>query len=347
MISPKISIIVPVYKVSLYLNQCIQSILAQTYQAIEVILINDGSPDNCGAVCDQYAASNARVRVIHKENAGTSQARNTGLEIATGKYIMFVDGDDWIDPNTCYESIQIAETTGADVVFWSYLREYPDKSLPRKVCLTEKHTFDKQGCFELRRRLVGPVGNELAHPENLDNFSTIWGKLYRRDCIQDIRFVDLTKIGTSEDTLFNIQVFANVCHAEFLDKYFYHYRKDNATSCTTTYKATLLDQWNDLYSMIQNEITGDERLNQALNNRIALNLISLGLNAISSTFSFGSQCKEIKKVLNDPRYKASLVTLDTRPMPIHWSVFFLFAKLNFASGIIILCHMANKLKSKF
>lgn len=347
MISPKISIIVPVYKVPLYLNQCIQSILGQTYQDIEVILIDDGSPDNCGAVCDQYAAIDSRLKVIHQENAGTSQARNTGLEIATGKYILFVDGDDWIDLNTCYESIQLAEATGADVVFWSYMREYPDKSLPRKVCLTENHSFDKQKCFELRRRLVGPLGNELAHPENLDNFSTIWGKLYRRDCIQNVRFVDLKKIGTSEDTLFNIQVFVNVRHAEYLDKYFYHYRKDNVTSCTTTYKADLLDQWTNLYSMIQTEIAGNERLSQALNNRIALNLISLGLNAISSTEPFRSQCKEIKKVLNNSRYKASLVTLDIRPMPIHWTVFFLFAKLKFASGIIILCHIASRLKSKF
>ena len=94
---PKISVIVPVYKAEAYLDRCIESILAQTYTDFELILVNDGSPDNCGAICDEYAEKDPRVRVIHKENGGVSTARNAGLAAATGEFIAFVDPDDWVE----------------------------------------------------------------------------------------------------------------------------------------------------------------------------------------------------------------------------------------------------------
>ena len=92
-----ISVIVPVYNVEPYLRKCVDSILAQSYSNLEVILVDDGSPDGCGAICDEYAAKDARVRVIHKPNGGVSDARNAGLDIMTGDYVAFVDSDDWID----------------------------------------------------------------------------------------------------------------------------------------------------------------------------------------------------------------------------------------------------------
>ena len=94
---PLISIIVPVYKVEKYLKRCVDSILTQTYQNMEVILVDDGSPDNCGAICDRYKETDNRVVVIHKKNGGLSDARNAGLDIATGEYIMFIDSDDFVE----------------------------------------------------------------------------------------------------------------------------------------------------------------------------------------------------------------------------------------------------------
>ncbi len=96
---PLISVIVPVYKAEPFFKQCIDSIRQQTYQNLEIILINDGSPDNCGSMCDAFAAEDSRIRVIHKENGGQASARNAGLDIATGEYIGFVDSDDWIEPD--------------------------------------------------------------------------------------------------------------------------------------------------------------------------------------------------------------------------------------------------------
>ena len=133
--SEKISIIIPVYKVEDYLETCIDSILAQTYKNLENILVDDGSPDSCGSICDRYARVDARIRVIHKENAGVARARNDGLDIATGDYISFIDSDDWIAPDT-YECLhRELKKQGADCAVGGCVTvydregklEYPDR----------------------------------------------------------------------------------------------------------------------------------------------------------------------------------------------------------------------------
>ena len=106
-VNPLISIIIPVYKVELYLKQCVESILIQTYLNIEVILVDDGSPDSCPQICDEYARKDYRIKVIHKSNGGLSDARNVGLNIAVGQYVVFVDSDDWIE-NTMVEHLLFA-----------------------------------------------------------------------------------------------------------------------------------------------------------------------------------------------------------------------------------------------
>lgn len=112
----KVSIIVPVYNIENYIRVCVESILAQTYESFELILVDDGSKDNSGILCDEYAAIDSRVKVIHKENGGVSSARNAGLQQAKGKWIMYVDGDDWIDPEMMTEMIAVAERDGADFI---------------------------------------------------------------------------------------------------------------------------------------------------------------------------------------------------------------------------------------
>ena len=108
MSEPKISVIVPVYKVEPYLRKCLDSIVGQTYQNLEIILVDDGSPDGCGAICDEYAAQDKRVRVIHKANGGVSSARNAGLTAATGEWIGWVDSDDWIEPDMYERMLELA-----------------------------------------------------------------------------------------------------------------------------------------------------------------------------------------------------------------------------------------------
>ena len=114
---PLISVIVPVYKVEPYLDRCVQSIVSQTYENLEIILIDDGSPDQCPAMCDSWAERDPRIRVIHKENGGVSSARNEGLKAATGTWLSFVDSDDWLHPQFFEITLMLAEKYAASVPY--------------------------------------------------------------------------------------------------------------------------------------------------------------------------------------------------------------------------------------
>lgn len=122
----KISIIVPIYKVEIYLRKCVDSIVNQTYKNIEILLIDDGSPDNCGIICDEYAKKDERIKVIHKKNGGLSDARNYGIEASSGDYIMFVDSDDYISKDMCEILLKKALENNADIVSCNFKEIYID-----------------------------------------------------------------------------------------------------------------------------------------------------------------------------------------------------------------------------
>ena len=124
----KISVVVPVYNVEEYLDQCVESLVGQTYKNLEVILVDDGSPDNCPAMCDEWAERDNRIKVIHKENGGVSSARNAALDIASGDYIGFVDSDDWIEPDMYEILIKNAKKYDADISRCAGLFDYCDRS---------------------------------------------------------------------------------------------------------------------------------------------------------------------------------------------------------------------------
>ena len=126
-----VSVIIPVYNVEKYLPKCLESVTAQTYANLEIICVNDGSPDNSSAILEEYAKKDGRIIIINQENTGLSGARNTGIRAASGEYIVFVDSDDWIDAETVETAVSKAEN--ADTVMWGYVREFADKSLEKKI----------------------------------------------------------------------------------------------------------------------------------------------------------------------------------------------------------------------
>ena len=169
-----ISIIVPVYKTEKYLNRCIESIVNQSYKELEIILIDDGSPDNCPHICDQWAEKDQRIIVIHKENAGPSVARNVGLDIAKGEYFYFVDSDDYIEPDLCARVLAYFDKNDVDIVTF------------------DAHIVDEEG------RLLGSSENVkdgviscdeallLLMQGKINNYA--WNKMYKRQVFDDIRF---------------------------------------------------------------------------------------------------------------------------------------------------------------
>lgn len=205
-----ISIIVPVYNVEPYIRKCVDSILCQTYRALEIILVDDGSPDNCGAICDEYAVRDSRVKVIHKPNGGLSDARNAGLAVATGAYIGFVDSDDWIAPD----------------MFEYLLRGLIGNDAQISVCgVTNAYQYQFRSNREGKDIVMdaGEALNELFF-DRMENYA--WNKLYLAELWRDIRY----PVGKNfEDILTIYKTFERADRIAVLqeEKYFYRIRPDS------------------------------------------------------------------------------------------------------------------------
>ncbi len=342
---PLVSIVVPVYHVGAYIRQCVDSILGQTYQNIQLILVDDGGDDECPDICNQYALQDARVRVIHQENKGLSGARNSGMEAVTGSYVMFVDSDDWIDLETIDTALRFSEENDLDVVLWSYASEYHDKTILRPL-FGEEPVIWEDG-RTIHRRIVGLIGSELSEPHKADACVTAWGKLYRRGVVENVRFVDTKRIGT-EDALFNIYALKNGHRVGYLPETFSHYRKTNETSLTSGFKAELAYRWETLYQMIEdylNDISAEPEFYSALNNRVCLSMIGIGLNELSNPAGFFTKSKNLRNVLRLPRWETAYRDLCMKYFPLKWKAFFYLCKHKQTELLLLMLYAINGLRS--
>lgn len=221
---PLISVIVPVYKVEDYLPRCVDSLLAQTYDNLEIILVDDGSPDNCGSICDEYALRDPRIRVIHKENGGLSSARNAGIDIAAGDYLGFVDSDDWVVPQAYEWLLGMALEENVKLVCAG---RYDYSSWSQEL---------KTGLCPAKREVIS--GEELARRiflwDNVD--SAAWDKLYHRSLFREIRY----PVGVvSEDLPTTYRIGLNAQRVGMLDKpvYYYFHRDGSITTAAFSPKA--------------------------------------------------------------------------------------------------------------
>lgn len=345
-----ISIIVPVYNNAPYLKQCLDSICGQTYTDLEIIAVNDGSEDDSLKILESYANSDSRIKVINQPNRGVSASRNAGLEVASGHYIMFLDGDDWLDINACEMAVSMSKKYDVDVILWPYCREYEENTKPVYTLGKSAKRWDRNNIAELYKRFVGLDGVQLSEPQKIDSVSVTWGKLYKRTVIGDVRFVDLDQIGTSEDTLYNIAVFSKVESAVYLPETYSHYRKTNPTSITSGYKKDLVSKWENLYNLIYfhlNESKAPKEFYKALNNRIALGLIGLGLNIVQGTnLSYIESIKELRIILSMDHYKKALKDLPMEYFPIHWKLFFYCARKKAVIPMYLLLKIMNYLRGR-
>lgn len=222
--SEKISIIIPVYKVEEYLPKCLDSIVRQTYTNLEIILVDDGSPDKCGEICDKYAKEDSRIKVIHKENAGVARARNDGIEIATGDYISFIDSDDWIAENT-YE------------ILYNGLKEY-DADCSVGGCVT---VIDKEGVLAPQERVrngVNCVSAQEAMKGVLLKGSAVWNRLFKREIFREIRF-PLGRVN--DDEVVALHAYAECKNIVFLDEDTYYYRIRSNSITTSKFSLRNVD----------------------------------------------------------------------------------------------------------
>ena len=221
----RISVIVPIYKVEAYLDRCVQSIVAQTYTNLEIILVDDGSPDNCPAICDTWAEKDARIKVVHKENGGLSDARNAGLAVATGDLISFIDSDDTIEPKFLELLYGALTACGADVAECgvSYVDE---QGTLLRVCDTAD--VIEMGKVDALRRLVLEDGI----------YQTVWNKLYRRKVMNDILFA----FGKyNEDEFWTYRVFDRMEKLAVVREPLYNYLQRGTSIIGVGYNIRRLD----------------------------------------------------------------------------------------------------------
>lgn len=214
---PLISVVVPVYGVELYLDQCISSIVTQTYRNIEIILVDDGSKDRCPQISDEWAAKDARIHVIHKANGGLSSARNAGMKIMHGEYVTFVDSDDWLEPEfieMLYKAISLYDHK---VAVCGFKRVYTNRETASRFLINSESVFY-------------PCVTDQAVKYFFEIAIAVWGKLYHKSVVKGIDFVDGR---LAEDISFQIEVLKRVTSVSFCNMHLYDYRiRENSIAHT-------------------------------------------------------------------------------------------------------------------
>ena len=206
--NPLISIIVPVYKTEQYLDRCVESIVNQTYKNLEIILVDDDSPDNCPTMCDAWAEKDSRIKVIHKKNGGAASSRNAGLDIATGDYIGFVDGDDYAELNMYELLIDILEKNKADIAVCGYHIDN-EKDVDSNI-----HTVSQLD--SLKKICVGDY-----------KYGVLWNKLYKKEIVTGVK---MPNFKCCEDLVFNYYCFKKAENVVECDMKLYHYMQNESST---------------------------------------------------------------------------------------------------------------------
>lgn len=244
-----LSVIIPVYKVKGYINRCIDSVLEQTYRNIEIILVDDGSPDGCAAICDAYEEKHNSIKVIHKPNGGLSSARNAGMHVATGKYVFFVDSDDWIDSGCISKLVEIAEREKVDFVRtrakYAHWPNHPDGTVcdfgierMMRTGRYDRDTIEKEIlpiCIATPQITFGPI-------------VSAWGTLYKRALLAQHQIEFYEDVRYSEDCIFNARVLMVTDSFYYLNEPNYYNYFYNSTSITKSFRA---DRWESNKNLIR------------------------------------------------------------------------------------------------
>lgn len=244
---PLVSVIVPVYKAEKYLHRCVESLLAQTFTDFEILLIDDGSPDRSGEICDGYAAKDGRVRVFHKENGGVSSARNLGLDNISGIYVTFIDADDWVDVDYFEKSVSKLKD-GVDILQTSY-RIVNEDSVVISVKLFESEPMNWDYV----------IGKDCY-------IVTVWGNFFRHSVILNnhLRFNERLCLG--EDILFFISVVIHSCEIAQTKESFYNYFQHSLSATHNTKKEELIKLSNELLLVVDKFIIFKPLIDRLISN---------------------------------------------------------------------------------
>ena len=249
-----VSVIIPVYNVEKYLVRCVESVKNQSYRNLEIILVDDESPDNCPAMCEQMAQNDNRIKVIHKKNAGLGFARNSGLEIATGNYVMFIDSDDWISKTHIENLYKAAIKSDADIAIGTHTNINSNGETSLHECsLKEKVYEGEEVVNDILLPLIGP---DVSYEFDVQINCSAWRSLYKMDVIKNnnLKFIS-ERHAVSEDIFFNIDFYSYVKKAVFVNDPGYFYFK-NLDSISRRYDPKGVERTIIFYKEIKDKVQG-------------------------------------------------------------------------------------------
>ena len=336
----KISVVVPVYNVEKYLDRCINSIVSQTYENLEIILVDDCSPDRSPQMCDEWANKDNRIRVIHKPlNEGLGFARNTGMDAATGEWISFVDSDDYLNINTYAECMRTTEKSKADICYFDAIRVSVNDNATKGKRNVPVIFSGKQVTDELLPLCFGSL------PGDKYEIGAVWAGIYNRLLLKEnnIRFHSEREL-ISEDYVFTQEVCSAASSVVFINQHFYHYCV-NTESLSRSYKS---DRFEKTVFFHQNRMQEISRLNLGRETEIRaamrywiMVLAAVKLDVNTDALSFWEKLKRIRKISNHP-FSKELNIADVRKYMNAKKKLFLFAmKMKSALGVYLLVKMKN------
>ena len=334
----EISIIVPVYKAEKYLNRCIDSLLAQTYTDFELILVDDGSPDKSGKICDDYAAKDSRIKVIHKENAGVSAARNSGLDASGGKYIMFCDSDDSVEPDFLELMHTAAEKDGADVAVSGFEMLFDEKKEKNKNVL---YPGTQLISVLSRSGLCDLLDNNL--------FFSLWNKIYKSEIIKENGLRMNENMKFSEDFHFNLEYFIKINgNIAVVRKPLYHYEVRNENSATKKYKENLWPITLTTFSLMKTLYGSLEDSSSEYRTRMYTRFVNMICSVLRNTMAKGNPQPFFKKfaenvrIVHSEEYKEAVTFCDSGALnPLYLKVLRTRSYL-----LIFLCEILIRIKNK-
>lgn len=339
-----VSVVVPIYNVDKYLNRCINSIVSQTYCNLEIILVDDGSQDNCPHICDEWAEKDSRIIVIHKENEGLGKARNTGIDCAKGTYICFFDSDDYIESDTIEACVKAARENNADLVVFAHDEVTSDMHLlethvpqpPKKLFLGE----------EIKNNLLpNSVYSNLKTGEDWNMVMSAWNKLYSMDVIRKSgwRFASEREI-ISEDFYSLTELYGQLNSVCVLDRVFYHYTV-NQSSLSRSYRS---DRFERIKSFYQAMLSLGEKMNISNVIEQSIKGVTFGITIgamkliVASDLSFKQKYLELRKIIKDEFLQTLVRGTDYSGAGLQKRLLYNATKYN----LVLLCFLLVYLKNK-
>lgn len=344
-----VSIIVPVYNVERFLVQCIESILKQTYQQIEVLLVDDGSTDNSGVICDKYAEKDMRVKVIHQMNMGLSGARNTGIASASGKWISIVDGDDWLDRDAIEKLVSgVEEESDCDVYIGSFYASYPKQEHADSFFNQKRIVFTHDNMQLLQ--MSGLVMTSISKKKTVMNVGVTWARLYRTEFLKKNKLSFRVGLKRMQDATFHLYAYEYASKVVFVDIPIYHYRLWNGSAAKRyqEFEQTASEIIAEMAAYVE-RFHPSEQFMRCYYSKITLlfiEIIKLTYVPSANPLSRQEKISDIKRILQEDRYQEAFKRTDIRMLAPKQKFAYILLKLNFIGLVYSMYEFRQKLREK-